>query len=138
MEIVTEGDGHSGIGDTSHHFDPDVRRVAQLVAKRFPQTSHNTYSCHPFCGPPGDRQGWARRSIDVWGPAGRGHALQPHLSELVLDFLFTMPGLPDIRHYILGHTLWTSWGGFSTWPADDHSGDLRHVHVTYWPVPPIG
>lgn len=131
------GDGHSGEGATSHSWDDDIRRVVGRLSKRFPLLTHNTYDCHPFCGPPGNRQGWARRSVDVWGPAGRGDPLQPHLSELVLDFLFEMPGAPYIRHYILGHVLWTSYGGYSTWPADDHSGNLRHVHVTYWPVPPI-
>jgi hypothetical protein len=42
------------------------------------------------------------------------------------------PGPPIIRHTILEHDLWTSFGGFSTWTADDHSGALRHLHVTYW------
>lgn len=135
---MTEGDGHSGIGKTSYRWDPDVHRVVQLLFRRFSGISVNTYSCHPFCGPKGNRQGWAKRSIDVWDAAGRGHALNRHLSELSLDFLFTLPTGPHIRHYILGHTLWTSYGGYSTWPYDDHSGELRHVHVTYWPVPPIG
>jgi hypothetical protein len=133
------GDGHSGEGRTMHSWDDDVDVIVRRLHDRFPgKISTNTYECHPFCGPVGDRNGWARRSVDTWGPRGRGDALGGLLSQHVLDFLFTMPGQPLIRHYILGHTLWTSWGGFSTWPADDHSGKLRHVHVTYWPVPLIG
>jgi hypothetical protein len=135
---VTEGDGHSGIGTTMHEWDKDVTRVVHKLFSRFSAISCNTYSCHPFCGPPDDRQGWARRSIDVWGPGGRGDPLPEHLSELVLDFLFTMPGKPLLRHYILEHVLWVRGKGYFDWPANDHAGWLRHVHVTYLPVPAIG
>jgi hypothetical protein len=127
---MTVGDGHSGIGRTSHSWDPDVHNVVQALFSRFSSVSANTYTCHPFCG-------WERRSVDVWGELGRGHALDRHFSQLILDFLFTLPGEPMIRHYILDHVLWTSFGGYGVWPADDHTGRLRHVHVTYWPVPPI-
>lgn len=48
-------------------------------------------------------------------------------------FLRNLPGQPMIRHTILDHQLWTSWGGYSWWRADDHTGALRHLHVTYWP-----
>lgn len=128
--LVTIGDGHSGLGRTTYNWDSDVERVVQLLFKRFPHVTANTYVCHPYCG-------WASRSVDVWGPGGRGDGLREHLSELVLDFLFTLPGKPHIRHYILDHTLWTSFGGYSYWAAKDHTGRLRHVHVTYHPVPPI-
>jgi hypothetical protein len=128
---VPIGDGHSGEGKTLWDWDPDVKRVVNKIFRRFPHVTCNTYECHPFCG-------WERRSIDVWGPSGRGDPLAPHLSELVLDFLFTMPGDPQLRHYILGHDLWVDGKGHLSWPADDHTGRLRHVHVTYWPVPPIG
>lgn len=127
---MTVGDGHSGVGATRYHWDRDVRRNVHKALSRFPQASANTYTCHPYCG-------WGRRSVDFWDRAGRGHALDAHITELLLDFLFEMPDGPLIRHYILGHTLWTSFGGYSTWAADDHSGVLRHLHVTYWPVPPI-
>jgi hypothetical protein len=134
---VTVGDGHSGIGRTLHTWDKDVERLVHRVHQRFGRVTTNTYSCHPFCGPPGNRQGWARRSIDVWGAGGRGDALPPLKAQLILDFLFTMPDGPLIRHYILEHDLWTRWGGHTGWAANDHSGRLRHVHVTYLPVPAI-
>jgi hypothetical protein len=134
---MTIGDGHSGLGKTRHHWDPDVHRVVQRVFNRFSSVSCNTYDCHPFCGPPGDRGAWQRRSIDIWGPAGRGDPLDPHLSELALDFLIELPGKPLIRHWILDHTLWVRGVGYLPWPANDHTGLLRHVHVTYLPVPPL-
>lgn len=127
---MTVGDGHSGIGETRYHWDPDVRNVVQRTLKRFPRATANTYTCHPFCG-------WGSRSVDFWGHGGRGHALSGLTAERLLDFLFTLPGKPFMRHYILEHVIWTSFGGYSVWPADDHSGRLRHVHVTYHPVPPI-
>jgi len=123
------GDGHSGLGRTLYTWDRDVERVVHRIRRRYPQTSVNTYECHPFCG-------WEHRSLDVWGSAGRGDALPPLLSQRVLDFLFEMPGDPQIRHWILGHRLWVDGRGYLPWPADDHTGRLRHVHVTYHPVPP--
>lgn len=127
---MTVGDGHSGIGRTLYEWDPDVERVVQRIKRRFSAVSVNTYTCHPFCG-------WERRSLDVWAKEGRGHPLPSLLSTKVLDFLWNMPGEPLIRHYILENTLWVRDRGYLPWPAMDHSGNLRHVHVTYAPVPPI-
>jgi hypothetical protein len=127
---VTEGDGHSGIGRTLYDWDPDVDRVRHLILKRFPTVSVNTYRCHPYCG-------WERRSLDVWDQGGRGAPLRPLLSRHVLDYLLELPGKPLIRHWILEHDLWVRGKGFFPWPADDHTGALRHVHVTYLPVPDL-
>jgi hypothetical protein len=128
---MTVGDGHSGIGKTLYTWDSDVERVVQRLHSRYSAISVNTYTCHPFCG-------WERRSLDVWGAAGRGQPLSTTFSKQILAFLFNMPGEPLIRHYILDHVIWTSFGGYGVWPRDDHTGLLRHVHVTYWPVPPVG
>lgn len=127
---MTVGDGHSGLGATRHRWDPDVRTVVERVLNRFPAATANTYVCHPYCG-------WEHRSVDFWGRGGRGDALGRELSREILRFVRNLNAGPMIRHHILGHTLWTSWGGYSRWRADDHSGRLRHVHVTYHVVPPI-
>lgn len=132
------GDGHSGEGATRHVWDADVERVVHRVLNRFPPLSANTYDCHPFCGPRGDRQGWSMRSIDFWGAAGRGDSIGPERRATTTRFLFELPGLPLIRHLISGHRIWLRGVGWYTWPADDHSGRLGHVHVTYLPVPAIG
>jgi hypothetical protein len=124
------GDGHSGEGATLYEWDPDVLLVVQRTLNRFSTATGNTYECHPYCG-------WERRSLDVWGAGGRGDPLPRDLSRSVLRFLLNMPGEPLIRHYILEHTLWVRGKGYFNWPANDHSGRLRHVHVTYLPVPPI-
>lgn len=119
------GDGHSGLGATRHHWVPAVRSQVQLVLSAFPLLTANTYVCHPWCG-------WGRFSVDFWGPGGRGDAAPRDLLLRSRRLLMVQPGSPFIRHTILEHTLWTSFGGFSTWRADDHSGVLRHLHVTYW------
>lgn len=54
------------------------------------------------------------------------------LLVITRGFLMHLPGPPFIRHTILGHTLWTSFAGESLWVPPDHSGRLRHLHVTYW------
>lgn len=122
------GDGHSGEGATLYEWDSDVQRVVQRLLTRFSGITVNTYVCHPYCG-------WERRSLDVWGPAGRGDPLPRDLSRRSLHFLLNLPGKPLIRHYILEHTLWVRGVGDLEWKANDHSGALRHLHVTYLPVP---
>lgn len=117
-----------GTGATHYHWDPDVANVVQRLRKEFPAITANTYTCHPWCG-------WAGRSVDVWGRGGRGDSIGRELGQSSLDFLFNLSYGPWMRHWIFEHTIWTSWGGKSRWSADDHSGRLRHVHVTYYPVP---
>lgn len=123
---MTVGDGVSGLGETRYHWTPEVREIVQLIHRRFSAARCNTYTCHPWCG-------WGRLSVDVWGPGGRGHAIAPELSQEIRTFLMNLPGKPLIRHTILEHQLWTRWGGYSYWRRDDHSGGLRHLHVTYLP-----
>lgn len=73
-----------------------------------------------------------RSSVDFWGAAGRGEPIPGSVPYEIRDFLMNLPGEPLIRHTIIDHELWTSWGGYSTWRADDHTGNLRHLHVTYY------
>lgn len=128
---MTEDPRHPwGSGATRYRWDRDVHAVVQSLLSTFPRVTANTYVCHPFCG-------WSSRSVDVWGADGRGDAIDPQLGKDSLDFLFDLAWGPQIRHYIYRHTLWTRWGGSSKWVANDHSGALRHVHVTYMGVPPL-
>lgn len=123
---MTVGDGVSGLGATRYHWTPEVSRVVSATLNEFPRLSANTYVCHPWCG-------WGALSVDFWGPGGRGDAAPHDLSLTARRFLMNLSWGPSIRHTILGHQLWTSWGGYSRWTRDDHSGRLRHLHVTYWP-----
>jgi hypothetical protein len=70
--------------------------------------------------------------VDVWGIGGRGDAIPYETGRSVHAFAFALPGAPYLRHTIYEHQLWTSFGGYSYWAPDDHSGWLRHVHLTYW------
>lgn len=122
---MTVGDGLSGLGATRHSWVPAVRHNVHLVLNEFSAVTANTYVCHPWCG-------WGRYSVDFWGPGGRGDALRDDLGPKIARFLSNRPGPPFIRHTIWEHRLWTSFGGFSEWSRNDHSGRLRHLHVTYW------
>jgi hypothetical protein len=113
------------LGPTRHNWVEPVERTIQRTLTKFPTLRANTYVDHPW-------PGWGRHSVDYWGLGGRGHAMPPHLSWPTANFLLAMPGRPLIRHLIVELSLWTSWGGWSGWTAPDHSGRLRHVHVTYW------
>lgn len=114
-----------GLGATHYQWRPDVLRVVKKIQSRWPGVRVNTYHNHPW-------PGWDGRSIDVWGVGGRGHAIPLQTGYAIRDYLMELPGTPYIRHTIYGHALWTSWGGYSHWGPDDHSHDLRHLHVTYW------
>jgi hypothetical protein len=102
-----------------------VAELVGLVHRRFPNVTVNTYRDHPW-------PGWDGQSFDVWGPGGRGDAIDLATGQQVKRFLREMPGLPNIRHHIYLHELWTSFGGYTRWISADHAMKLRHFHVTYW------
>lgn len=120
------------LGPTTHEWRPDVLQVVRAVVAHFPETAPNSYICHPWCGLAPDGVTWSEHSVDYWGVGGRGHPIDLDLGRQIVEFVFNLSWGPTIRHYIYRHTLWTSFGGKSRWLAGDHSGDLRHVHVTYW------
>lgn len=119
------GDGLSGLGPTRHKWVPEVSDVVHRTLNHVPNITANTYLCHPWCG-------WGRWSVDFWGPGGRGDPIPDHKADAARHFLLNLNGPPFVRHWIYQHTLWTSFGGYSAWTRDDHSGKLRHFHVTYW------
>lgn len=121
-----------GLGPTSYSWRPDVLQVIRFATAHFPSAVPNTYECHPFCGDGPDGVLWEEHSVDFWGLGGRGWPINLETGRELVRFLFNLDWGPSIRHYIYRHTLWTSFGGTSRWLAGDHSGKLRHVHLTYW------
>jgi len=115
-----------GTGATRYRYTPQVTALVRTVEARFPGVEANTYVCHPWCG-------WARLSVDFWWMGGRGDPLPTYLGPQIRTFLMDQEGSPFIRHTIWEHQIWTSWGGYSYWSRDDHTGSLRHLHVTYYP-----
>lgn len=113
------------LGATKFDWRPDVAAQVQLILSLHSALTANTYVAHPF-------PGWRHVSADFWGPGGRGDAADLDLLLNSRAILMNQPGPPIIRHTILEHELWTSWGGTSFWAANDHSGRLRHLHVTWW------
>ena len=114
------------LGATHHNWTPEVEATVQQVLSRFSALTANTYIDHPW-------EGWDGLSVDYWGPGGRGDPIPTDLQWTSARYLLRMPGLPNIRHLITEHSLWTSWGGWSYWRPKGHAGRLRHVHVTYYP-----
>lgn len=113
------------LGATHYNWRPDVRRRVQRTLSTFSGITANTYYDHPW-------PGWDGVSFDLWGPGGRGRAISRDLGSATLNFLLTNAESWNIRHLIYERRLWTSFGGWSVWPSDDHSGRLRHVHCTIW------
>lgn len=122
------------LGATNFDWDSDIRPVVQSLLSLSSAITANTYAHHPrllYRLYPNVR--WSRRSVDLWGPGGRGSPLDIHLGVRSMNFLLGLEGLPAVRHIIWRHALYTAWGGFSEWSKDDHSGNLRHLHVTFAP-----
>ena len=117
-------DWHDPSPLTLYRWVPQVRRQVHLVKAACPNVTANTYPCHPW-------RGWSRYSVDFWGPRGRGDALPEGVGPSIRALLMRQPEPPYIRHTIWEHELWTFTGGYSNWEPDDHSGCLRHLHVTY-------
>lgn len=114
-----------GTGKTHYNWRPDVHEIVQLALNRYPMLTANSYTCHPWCG-------WGDQSVDFWGSEGRGDPAPIDASRSLRRFLMNLPGEPLIRHTILDHLLWTAWGGYSEWSRNDHTGKLRHLHITYY------
>lgn len=123
------------LGATNFSWDRDVSITLQRLLSELPPCSANTYRHHPrllYRLFPNVR--WSRRSVDLWAVGGRGSPLEVPTGVLAVNFLLGLSEPPLPRHIIWRHALWTSWGGWSEWRKDDHSGDLRHLHVTFWPT----
>lgn len=111
---------------TKHYnWRADIGRLVHRTLNRFPELSANTYIDHPW-------PGWDHLSVDFWSVGGCGYPIRGDAPNRARAFLFRQPGLPNIRHCILDHDLWTSYGGYSYWRPNDHTGRERHLHVTYW------
>jgi hypothetical protein len=103
----------------------DVAVVVRDLERRFPNLECITYVDHPW-------PGWDGRSFDVWRRASTWTPATLKELRVAKRWCMNRPGGPFIRHTILRHRLWTSFGGASYWAPNDHSGRTRHLHVTYW------
>lgn len=116
----------SELGATHYRFSARVDVLIQQLISKGLRFSANTYRDHPW-------PDWDRFSVDFWGARGRGWPIGLETGHEIVRHVYEVRHEFRLRHYIYRHTLWTSFGGFSTWPSEDHSGDERHVHVTLWP-----
>src|SRR5215203_5579297 len=106
-----------------YRWRADVERVVNALQREFPDLECVTYIDHPW-------PGWDGRSFDVWDDAQTITPASKKQLRRARRFLMTLDWGPWIRHTILLHALWTSFGGYSYWAPSDHSGNWRHLHVT--------
>lgn len=112
------------LGPTHHRWRADVLLFVRRLESAVPGVRCNTYVNHPF-------PGWDDRSVDAWWKRGRGDPLPPKVARKCLRFLLRYGPNPPVRHWILEHRWGTDWAGELEWPANDHSGNERHLHVTF-------
>lgn len=110
----------------------DVEAWAHYLISNF-DVSVNTYHHHP-------EEVWINRgisreydSLDVWGPGGRGYALDADLGDEIFGVLFNDPDPPDIEWIIYKGVMYGAWNGWEGEPfgSDDFSWHYDHIHVTY-------
>ncbi len=139
----------SYIQDHPTHFNwrPDVKAVVKRLQARWPwQTWIGTYLWHPPYDPPAITIRYDARSLDVWGGGivngvyrgKRGKPLPAELGKKIWDFLWNMPGKPDIYWIIYRGRMWVNpryggrgWGPSPPGPPDSDSGHWNHIHITY-------
>lgn len=112
----------------------DVEAIAiSLVTKYEGRLWVNTYHHHP-------EDVWLKHgisreydSLDVWGPGGRGYALDAALGDEIFALLMGDPNPPDIEWIIYKGVMYGAWNGWKGEPfgSDDFSWHYDHVHVTY-------
>lgn len=113
------------LGATHYNWRLDVEKLVHSYLRKYPNITANTYKDHPF-------PGWDERSVDFWGPGGRGDPIGKQVGRRVFaDLVGGDPGM-SLRHSIYLHRWWTEWAGWLSWNANDHSGKLRHVHATFY------
>lgn len=113
------------LGPTHWNVRPDVLEAILRALRGLDGITWNTYRDHPWAG-------FDDRSVDFWGVGGRGFPIAREKGRLLVARLMRDPEPPFIRHLIYRRRLWTAWGGWQRWRSGDHSGRLRHVHVTFW------
>lgn len=104
-----------------------IRGRVNVALELHRDASANTYRDHPW-------PGWDAFSADFWGGDGRGAPISRRQGDSLYRYFLARTTRQQIRHIIYRHTLWTPWGGEQRWERDDHSGELRHIHVTWYPI----
>lgn len=109
---------------THYGFDADVVRAIKRARSAGFALHAATYVNHPW-------PGWDGRSVDFWAGAGLGVPLDQKTGWRLFAFLLNDPKPPLVRHMIFRYTLWTPWAGYQSWEAEDHAGNMQHLHVTF-------
>lgn len=120
---------------TRYFWHDDVKeKVVDRIFRQFgiERITINTYVDHP--------EGWAarlgydtpRRSLDVWGPGGRGDPINRNLGDRIVRFVFNLPGAPYINWCIWEGRIWViSRGTWIPWDDDGTGMHFDHPHFTY-------
>lgn len=106
----------------------DIEVWARYLVDNY-DVSCNTYVHHPA----GEWSPRDETSFDVWGPAGRGFAVDPSIGSTIFNQLFHDEGEPDIDWIIWQATIYHAGNGWAgqPWGANEFEWHFDHVHVTY-------
>lgn len=113
---------------THYSWEPSVEEVARELVEKF-DVSVNTYHLHP----PGTKVNWEHVSLDVWGPKGRGHKLDPREGRKVWSYLWNRPGIRWAWGIYEGK-MWVRGRGWESSPPGPSDSDAEHnwhIHLSY-------
>jgi predicted chitinase len=115
---------------TRYTWRPEVEKWARYLVNNY-DCWVNTYYDHP------EHYWRTDDSIDVWGPKGRNHPLNPNLGDRIRNLLFHDKGKPDIDWIIYKRQWWTHRSGvWRDYPppgvaSNSFTWHNDHIHVTY-------
>ena len=111
-----------GLGPTHYNVDQDVRDEATKIANAVGGT-WNSYVGH---GEPGGST--SDRTVDIWGPGGRGSPIGASGGYKAADMALAGGGPPVL--YIIRQGEYWRGGSWRAWPQDPH---MDHTHISYNP-----
>ena len=116
------------LGATHWDVDRDVRAAAEEVRNKF-GGSWNSYRGHGL--PPARGE---RRTVDHWGPGGRGVPLPEAWGDQMVAWILGQHVVRPVAYLIWWSWDWTpqrGWRPYSGFQGNHGPGPDAHVHVGY-------
>jgi hypothetical protein len=116
------------LGATTWTVDQDIRAAAEGVRSRF-GGSWNSYEGHGLSPAHGQR-----RTIDHWGPAGRGDPLAEHVGDAMCAWILGQHQVKPVAVLIWWSWWWRpriGWEPYTGFQGNHGPGVDAHIHVGY-------